>query len=37
MWSEGRYGYMEKYRVVNGKKIVFYRDKKKLPIDFYKW
>jgi hypothetical protein len=37
MWSESGYGYMEKYRVVNGKRIVYYRNKKKLPIDFYKW
>jgi hypothetical protein len=37
MWSDNSYGFLEKYRIVNGKRIVFYKDKRKLPIDFYYW
>jgi hypothetical protein len=37
MWSDNDYGYLEKYKIVNGKKIIYYKDKKKLPIDFYEW
>lgn len=37
MWSDNGYGYLEKYKMVDGKMIVYYKDKKKLPIDFYEW
>ena len=37
MWSDNYYGYLEKYKIVKGKKVIYYKDKKKLPIDFYEW
>ena len=30
MWSDELYGYLEKYKVVNGKKIVYYKNRKKI-------
>jgi len=37
MWSDDLYGYLEKYKIINGKKIVYYKNRKKLPVDFYNW
>jgi hypothetical protein len=37
IWTDDKYGYLEKYKMVKGKKIVYYEDKKKLPFDLYEW
>lgn len=37
MWSDNEYGYLEKYKMVDGKKVIYYKAKRKLPVDFYDW
>lgn len=35
--TDNTYGYLEKYRMVNGKRVVYFKTKKKLPFDLYEW
>ena len=37
IWTDEEYAYLEKYRIKNGKKIVFYKERKKLPFDMDEW
>jgi hypothetical protein len=37
IWTDDKYGYLEKYKMEKGKKVVYYKDKKKLPFDLYEW
>ncbi len=35
IWTDDKHGYLEKYKMVKGKKVVYYNDRKKLPFDLY--
>jgi hypothetical protein len=37
IWTDSDYAYLERYRIKNGKKIVFQKERKKLPFDMYAW
>jgi len=37
IWIDNNYGYLQKYRINNGNKIIYHKEKKKLPFDLYKW
>jgi hypothetical protein len=37
MWADNSYGYLTEYKIISGRKIIYKKEKRKLPIDFYKW
>ncbi len=37
IWTDDKYGYLEKYHIINGKKVIYYKRKRKLPFDLFEW